>query len=228
MAKNKIPDVIFAGTQPDLDNRSFPSYLLSEENKYANDKLSLKKMFIYHENLAMPAIKAKRKKIEKNYKLAYGQIDYSDYGIETSEYADELKLIGGNIVSDKPIEDEIKLDFFPILPAIKNSVVQELERKYQNFFPRLVDSESINEILNLKNSEIISSLIDIKKQQFEAKLSPEVLNNEEQYNQAMSEFQKLPEIEQYYKTSYKHDIVKWVEHLLQRNEMKFNLGITHG
>jgi hypothetical protein len=201
---------------------------LSEDEKYDDDKNGLKKIFYYYENLIVPQIINKQKYYDNNYNIRYGKINIEDYGLKLKNEYDEEN-------------NDVKLDFYPIAPNIINTLIQELQRKYYNFFPKAIDSDSINETLELMTEEMKSILIDNARKLFFSNVkSPteEELSNldEEQRTKILQEhetqmqelekqFQALPKIQKYYKTNYKPEIVKWAENLIKRDILKFNTKI---
>ena len=217
-----ISGVFQNGPMTSGDNSDkFPNYFLSEKEKLEDDKIALKRIFNYHQSLALAQIGLKRRKFDKNYKMAAGVIDPQDYGLGEEEgvYDKEFDIL----TPGEKLSDSIKLEFFAITPNIINSLQQEQKRKYNNYYPRAIDSDSINEILQTKNEEIVNLLVEDYKQRYVAKLSPEVQGDEASMKEAMDHFQKLPLVEQFYRSEYKPEIVQWAEHQMKRDELVHDL-----
>ena len=200
---------------------------LTEKEKYDNDKEGLKKAFNYYVNLIKPQFKDKVEYFNNNYEFRYGKINPEDFGLKDDD--DDYE-------EDGP---KIKLDNYPIAPNIVNTLIQEGQKRNYNFFPKTVDSQSTNELIEMMTDEMKTNLIEKAKILFFLKVnfpSQEDLNSlsEEEKNKALEEiqkkqeeleqeFQNLPKIQNYYKTKYKPEIVKWAEHLIQRDILKFNM-----
>lgn len=199
-------------------DNGFPDFLLSEEDKEFEDKKEIKKIFNYYEDIAAQQIRVKRQKYKKNYQVAYGIIDPTDYGL-SDEYYDDICLLGNK----ENIElNSIKLENFPIAPNIVNTLKQELTRKYINFFPKAIDSGSINEILEAQRLEAINIILEKKMLEFQQTLNPEETSSEEAYNQAMQRFNSIPEIVELKGKDYKLPIVEFSETVLERDKQRFN------
>lgn len=194
-----------------MDTSLIPYFFQSTKDYLANDKKKLKQIFEYNRTNAQRIIKEKKERLISNYKMAYGIVDNRDYGIE-SEFKDELELMG---------ETPVDIKFFPIVPNIVNTLREELDRKYNNYYPRAVDEESINEAIEAKNKEITSIIIQGLQQKFYAQNEPK---SEEEAASLQETFAKLTQVEAAYKTNYKTNLVKFSEHLLEADELRFNLS----
>lgn len=227
--KNKIAntkdilDLFVATAKNDGVSREegfIPNFLLTEEEKLKNDKIAVKKIFNYNESLCLGQLSAKRKKYEENYKLTKGVINKSDYFLE-DEYKDDYKIL------DEAPPTGIDLEFFPIIPNIVNSLKQELKKKYVNFHPKMVDSQSINEYIYELNETVKNDLIKTIQESFmQFEQAPEGASQEElqKYEQELQKkFESLPHVQKAFQANYKPEIVKWAEHLLNRDMLKYNM-----
>ncbi len=209
------------GNSSEVENEDLvPNLLLSEADKYKNDKEAIKKLFRYNESICLGQITHKKVKYEDNYKLAKGIINKDDYFITDED--PELKLL-----DEKP-PSSIELEFFPIIPNIVNILKQEMQRVYFNIHPKMVDNESTNEALYLLSSKIKQEVISTLNKSF---TQVESINNtpqnkeEQQKLQAELEqkFKDLPHVQKAFEAEYKPEILKWASHMIQYNNMRFRL-----
>jgi hypothetical protein len=202
------------------DEGLVPNFLLTEEEKYADDKRMIKRIFKYNESLCLGQLHRKKKHYEDNYKLARGIINKSDYFLE-DELKQDFELL------DKEPPSGIDLEFFPIIPNIVNALKQEKRKKYVNFHPKLVDSESINEAIYSLNSRIKEELMDTFHKRFmeeEGDNAPQDPKQKEAFEQELEQkFQSLPHVQAAFQSNYKPEMVEWAEHLIERNNLKFNM-----
>jgi hypothetical protein len=155
-------------------------------------------------------IRRNARRLMKNYKLAKGIIDRTDYIVEeNNEYRDIVETL----VKDDPSALELK--FYPIIPNVINVLVAEFAKRSTKLTYRAVDDYSYNELLEQKRSAIEEVLlqnaaIKIQSKLLEAGLDP---NSEEAQQQLSTENLKtLPEIEGYFKKDYRSMIEQWATH----------------
>jgi hypothetical protein len=99
-------------------------------------------------------IRRNARKLMKNYKLAKGIIDRTDYIIEeNNEYKDVVELL----TKDDPSVLELK--FYPIIPNVVNVLVAEFAKRSTKLTYRAVDDFSYNEMMEQKRKMVEDTLM---------------------------------------------------------------------
>ena len=141
-------------------------------------------------------VKRNARRLSKNYKLAKGIIDKTDYIVEEdNEYADVIDIL------TKEDNSALELKFYPIIPNVVNVLVAEFAKRATKLTYRAVDDISYNEMLEqkrvavedvlLKDAEVkigsalVEQGLDPSSQEAQEQLSPDALK-------------QLPEIESYF------------------------------
>ena len=157
----------------------------------------------------------------KNYKLAKGIIDKTDYIVEEdNEYADLIETLTQEDVS------ALELKFYPIIPNVVNTLVAEFAKRNTRVTFRGVDETSYNEMLELKRAELEKAIIADAEEQMRMTLSEMgIAEDNEQYQQAMApeSIKSLPQIESYFSKTYKSMVEQWAEHQLQVDTERFKM-----
>jgi len=155
-------------------------------------------------------IRRNARRLMKNYKLAKGIIDRTDYIVEeNNEYRDVVELL----TKDDPTALELK--FYPIIPNVINVLVAEFAKRTTKLTYRAIDELSYNEMLEQKRAMVEETLMadaqfKIMTALVEQGLDP---NSEEvQAEVAPDKLKTLPEIEQFFKKSYRSMIEEWATH----------------
>ena len=155
-------------------------------------------------------VRRNARRLMKNYKLAKGIIDRTDYIIEEdNEYADMIDTL------TKEDASALELKFYPIVPNVINTLTAEFSKRVTRVTYGAVDEYSYNEMLEMKKSEVEQLLVseakskvtqrliqlglDPQSQEFQQEISPEKLRS-------------LPEIEAFYQKDYRSMIEQWAEH----------------
>ena len=168
----------------------------------------------WHEMQGLKQIRRNARRLMKNYKLANGIIDKSDYILEEdNEYADLVDTL------TKEDESAFELKFFPIIPNVINVLTGEFAKRNDKITYRTVDDISYNEMLHAKQSMIEQTLMQYGEQKMQETIASMGLNVEDpeqaqQVQQMMSpeNIKTLPEIEQYFKKDYRSMIEQWATH----------------
>ena len=99
-------------------------------------------------------IRRNARRLMKNYKLAKGIIDRTDYIVEEdNEYKDIIETL---IQED---ESALELKFYPIIPNVINVLVAEFAKRSTKLTYRAVDEFSYNEMLEEKRQMIEDTLL---------------------------------------------------------------------
>ena len=95
------------------------------------------------------------RRLMKNYKLAQGIIDKTDYiPAENNEMNDLLH----QLASDDEYE-ALELKFYPIIPNVVNTLVSEFAKRNRRVSFRAVDEYTHNEIIEKKRQDIENVLV---------------------------------------------------------------------
>jgi hypothetical protein len=155
-------------------------------------------------------IRRNARRLMKNYKLAKGLIDRSDYIVEENN---EMR----DIVETLTREDAsaLELKFYPIIPNVINVLVAEFAKRSTKLTYRAIDDFSYNELLEQKRSSIEEVLLQSAAVKIQAALLEQGLdpNSEEAKQQLSTEnLKSLPEIEGYFKKDYRSMVEEWATH----------------
>jgi hypothetical protein len=155
-------------------------------------------------------IQRNARRLMKNYKLAKGIIDRSDYIIEEdNEYRDIIETL------TKEDESALELKFYPIIPNVINVLVAEFAKRSTKLTYRAVDEFSYNEMLEQKRAAVEEVLLADAQTKILAALMEQGLDpNSPEAQQQMSpeNLKTLPQIEQFYKKDYRSMIEQWADH----------------
>ena len=155
-------------------------------------------------------VRRNARRLMKNYKLAKGVIDKSDYIIEeNNEYRDVVEMLTKEDVS------ALELKFYPIIPNVVNVLVAEFAKRSSKLSYRAIDDFSYNEMLEQKRGMVEQTLMADAATKMLAAMLEQGLdpNSEEAQKQLQPESLKsLPEIEQFFKKDYRSMVEQWAEH----------------
>lgn len=187
-------------------------YILKQDQKIKKDGSpgeNLKKIVQYYESLGSSQVMAKRDKYRKLYNLANGKITKEDYirEIENPELTFEDK--GAKL-------DSVGLDFYPILPVIRNSILGSYNKKYIKYAPRVINREHTNSILESFNNDLRNSMVSSLQEVF---LGENPNPTEEEFKL----FQRSEKVQKAYKKEYRSEIEKWSHHIIKRDDLKHDI-----
>jgi len=155
-------------------------------------------------------IRMNARRLMKNYKLAKGIIDKSDYIIEEdNEYRDIVETL------TKEDNSALELKFYPIIPNVINVLVAEFAKRSTKLTYRAVDEFSYNEMMEEKRKMVEETLLAEAKIKIVSAMMNQGLdpNSEEAQQQLSPENLKtLPEIEMYFKKDYRSMVEQWASH----------------
>ena len=167
-------------------------------------------------------IGSKARRIMKNYKLAKGVIDKTDYLPDVENEMTEMleTLTEGQ-------NEALELKFYPIIPNLVNTLVSEFAKRNTRVDYRAVDEYSYNEVMEKKTEAISKVLVEYAQQKLIAKMVEMGLdpNSQEAQQQLDPEaLKKLPEIEEFYSKKYQTLAEKWAvkQHAIDVNRFKMD------
>lgn len=179
----------------------------------------------WFENLALRELPKKSAKLQKNYNLAQGVINRSDY-IYSPGSTDNLEN-HLNILKVRENEADLMLQFFPIIPNVINVLLGEFLRRDTKIIINAEDAESKNEALEFKKNrvtEILEEQALLKKQVELARMGLIPTDNMEEqmqqmYIQEMESAKKLANLETQFK-SFRTIAAQWGQHFLEKYTSK--------
>jgi hypothetical protein len=155
-------------------------------------------------------IRRNARRLMKNYKLAKGIIDRTDYIVEEdNEYRDIVEVL------TKEDASALELKFYPIIPNVINVLVAEFAKRSTKLVYRAVDEFSYNEMIEQKRAAVEEVLladaqVKISAALMEQGLDPE--SEEAQQQLAPDALKSLPEIESFFKKDYRSIAEQWAAH----------------
>jgi hypothetical protein len=171
-------------------------------------------------------IRHNARRLMKNYKLAEGIIDKSDYiPEEDNEYRDLVDTLQ----DDEP--GALELKFYPIIPNVINVLTAEFAKRNKRVSFRAVDEYTFNEILDRKHGDIENVLV----KQAEAKLINQMISmgadpEDPEFMQKLEQelnpenLKTLPELEDFYNKDYEVLAEKWAskQHIIDEERFKMD------
>jgi hypothetical protein len=155
-------------------------------------------------------IRRNARRLMKNYKLAKGIIDKSDYIIEEdNEMRDLVEIL------TREDSSALELKFYPIIPNVINVLVAEFAKRSTKLTYRAVDEFSYNEMMEQKRAMVEQTLMadaqtKIMSAMLEQGLDPE--SEEAKQQLAPDKIKSLPEIEGFFKKDYRSMMEQWASH----------------
>ena len=155
-------------------------------------------------------VRRNARRLMKNYKLAKGIIDRTDYVIEEdNEYADLIDTL------TKEDTSALELKFYPIIPNVINTLTAEFSKRSTRVTYSAVDEYSYNEMLEQKRAQVEEYLVTEARQKILTRLIDMGMDQDsEEFQQEMSpeKLRNLPEIEAFFQKDYRSMVEQWAEH----------------
>jgi len=155
-------------------------------------------------------IRRNARRLMKNYKLAKGIIDKSDYIVEeNNDYRDIVDLLTKEDVS------ALELKFYPIIPNVINVLVAEFAKRSTKLTYRAIDEHSYNEMIEQKRQMVEDVLLQDARLKVSSALMDKGLQpDSEEFQQETSpeKLKSLPEIEMYFRKDYRSMVEEWATH----------------
>ena len=161
------------------------------------------------------------RRLLKNYKLAQGLIDKSDYIVEPdNDYKDMMDVL------TKENDSALELKFYPIVPNVINVLTGEFAKRYTKVQFRAVDDASYNEMLEQKRMQVEESLLadaesNLIRKMIEMGMDP--ASKEAQQQLSPEGLKSLPAIEDFFSKSYRSMVEEWASHQLAVDEERFKM-----
>ena len=166
-------------------------------------------------------IRQNARRLLKNYKLAKGIIDKTDYIIEEdNDYKDMMDVLV------KEDAGALELKFYPIIPNVINVLTGEFSQRYSKVQFRAVDNISYNEMLDSKRAMVEENLLADASAKLTAKMIEMGMDPQSEEGQAELSPEKLktlPEIEDFFSMDYRSMVEEWASHQLNVDEERFKM-----
>jgi hypothetical protein len=161
------------------------------------------------------------RKLLKNYKLAKGIIDKTDYIIEEdNDYKDMMDVLTAEN------ESALELKFYPIIPNVINVLTGEFSQRYSKVQFRATDDTSYNEMLEQKRSMVEENLLSDASAKLTARMIEMGMDPQSEEGQAElspEKLKSLPEIEDFFSMDYRSMVEEWASHQLNVDEERFKM-----
>jgi len=166
-------------------------------------------------------IRRNARKLLKNYKLANGIIDRTDYIVEEdNEYGDLIETLTREDAS------ALELKFYPIIPNVVNVMLGEFAKRSDKVQYVSTDPISYNEMLEEKRAMIEDTLVKEAEMKLASSMIQQGADPEsDEFKQAMSpeNIKSLPEIEEFFKKDYRSMVEQWADHQHQADTERFKM-----
>jgi hypothetical protein len=170
-------------------------------------------------------IRRNARRLMKNYKLAKGVIDKTDYIIEDDN---EMRDLVDTLTKEDPSALELK--FYPIIPNVINVLTAEFAKRNSKITFRAVDEFSYNEMLEQKRMQVEQVLLQNAEQKILAKMIEQGLDQDDpevqqQMQQQLSpeNLKTLPEIQSFFDKDYRSMSEQWAIHQYKIDEERFKM-----
>ena len=166
-------------------------------------------------------LKQNARKLLKNYKLAKGIIDKTDYIVEEdNDYKDLVDVL------TKEDESALELKFYPIIPNVVNVLSGEFTKRMSRVQFRAVDDISYNEMLEQKRAAIEENLLSDASNRMMMKMiemGMDPSSEEAQQKLAPENIKTLPEIEDFFSKDYRSMVEEWATHQTNVDVERFSM-----
>lgn len=179
----------------------------------------------WYELIGLKQVKRNARRLLKNYKLANGIIDKTDYIVEEDNESAELIDV---LTNDD--ESAFDLKFFPIIPNIINVLTGEFAKRNDKITYRTVDDVSYNEMLEQKRGMVEQTLVSHAEKKMQETIDSMGidLESEEGAQQAQEmmtpeNLKSLPEIQKFFTKTYRSMIEQWAGHQHNVDDERFKM-----
>lgn len=170
-------------------------------------------------------IRRNARRLMKNYKLAKGVIDRTDYMIEEDN---EMQDLVDTLTKEDPTVLELK--FYPIIPNVINVLTAEFAKRNTKINFQAKDEFSYNEQLEQKRIQVETVLLQQAEQKLMAKMLEQGLdqNDPEVQKQIQQQLdpenlKSLPEIQKFFDKDYRSMVEQWAAHQTKIDEERFKM-----
>jgi hypothetical protein len=205
----------------DKDNTNRMGMLMQPLSFIPDDKKDMDWVASYMNWIEYEGLKQIRRnanKLLKNYNLANGTIDHTDYVKAEGEYSE---IIASCI---KEGSGPNTLRYYPLADTLFEVLVNEFSKRNSKITFELKDVYSQNELFDAKTKEVELALTQqayIKQRQKMEQLGFTEDSEEGQQLVGEEAIKSLPEIQQFYNTGYKNQLVHWAMDRMHKDSDRF-------
>ena len=170
-------------------------------------------------------IRRNARRLMKNYKLAKGVIDKTDYIMEDDN---EMRDLVDTLMKEDVSALELK--FYPIIPNVINVLTSEFAKRNTKITFQGKDEYSYNEMLEQKRAQIEQVLFQQAEQKLLAKMLEQGMDpNDPEVQQQMQQqtspenLKTLPEIQNFFDKDYRSMAEQWAMHQHKIDEERFKM-----
>ncbi len=170
-------------------------------------------------------IRRNARRLMKNYKLAKGVIDKTDYIMEDDN---EMRDLVDTLMKEDVSALELK--FYPIIPNVVNVLVSEFAKRNTKITFQAKDEYSYNEMLEQKRAQVEQVLFQQAEQKLLAKMIEQGMDqNDPEVQQQMQQqlspenLKTLPEIQNFFDKDYRSMCEQWAIHQFKIDEERFKM-----
>ena len=170
-------------------------------------------------------IRRNARRLMKNYKLAKGVIDKTDYIMEDDN---EMRDLVDTLMKEDVSALELK--FYPIIPNVINVLTSEFAKRNTKITFQGKDEYSYNEMLEQKRAQIEQVLLQQAEQKLLAKMLEQGMDeNDPEVQQQMQQqlspenLKTLPEIQNFFDKDYRSMAEQWAVHQFKIDEERFKM-----
>ena len=170
-------------------------------------------------------IRRNARRLMKNYKLAKGVIDKTDYIMEDDN---EMRDLVDTLMKEDVSALELK--FYPIIPNVVNVLTSEFAKRNTKITFQAKDEYSYNEMLEQKRAQVEQVLLQQAEQKLMAKMLEQGLDqNDPEVQQQMQQqlspenLKTLPEIQNFFDKDYRSMCEQWAIHQFKIDEERFKM-----
>lgn len=169
----------------------------------------------------MKQIRRNARRLMKNYKLAKGIIDKSDYIVQDDNEYTEL-------IDQLTTEDTsaLELKFYPIIPNVINVLVSEFAQRTSKLSFRATDEYSYNDLLEQKYDLVQQNLLANAEQKImTSMIQAGISQDDPAFQQAMDpqNVKSLPEVEEFMRKDYRGLAEQWASHQFAVDQERFRM-----
>jgi hypothetical protein len=170
-------------------------------------------------------IRRNARRLMKNYKLAKGIIDKTDYIVENDN---EMRDMVETLVQED--FSALELKFYPIIPNVINVLTSEFAKRNTKITFKAVDEYTYNEKMELKRQAIENVLLQDAQQKLITKMiemgadpqDPEIQQSMQE-QLAPENLKSLPDIQNFFDKSYRSLCEEWAQHQYKIDEDRFKM-----
>jgi hypothetical protein len=166
-------------------------------------------------------VRYKANRLLKNYKMANGELDITDYVKTEGNYAEIVQQglsDGGQMPGN--------LRYYSLMDTLVNVLCNEFANRYNNIEFTMVDPNSDNELWQAKHEQIDQVLLGRAYQkQYQKMLELGLTDEDEEGQQMLSEenLRSLPDIQKWANTTYKNELIDWATAQKQYDDKRFSM-----